>query len=181
MAAILKKITVKDVGLKMADILETHLMPAGEGKPVKLVKVLGIVNRCKIGTTDKGEYVRFIGQFEATNELTGEVFTAGEAILPGALPELLHAAMLQEDGSYKQAQFAVQVSAAYNKTAVAKYVFVTESLVAPKETDAMQALKAQLADAAPSLPAPAEEKPSTDAQKGVQGAKDAGKGKGGRK
>jgi len=173
-AKLLKKITVADCGLDMKALLMAKIAPAAQtgvgpgdvpilsdvGPSVPLLRIMGVVVSAAVGmrTMPDGkqtEWLAFKGQFEATNLITGEVYQSGSCIMPGALPDMLYGAIKNPDGTFKNAEFAVEFGAHYDKGAVASYVFDTKTLLAPKESDAMASLKAQVAAAVPALAAPA--------------------------
>lgn len=172
---LVKKITLSDCGIDMKAALLTAIMPAAvtgkddkgnvtmadTGPGVPLLRIMGVVNGAKPGTRTMpdgkvSEWLTFKGQFEATNLLTGEVYQSGTCIMPGALPDLLFGAIKGADDDFKTAQFAVEIGAHYDKSAITSYVYDTKTLLEPKESDAMAALKALIAPAtAPAIAAPA--------------------------
>jgi len=144
----LRKITVKNVMHETPDI---EKLIKREGKRMDLCQIYGIVRRFKPDESDKGQFVRFYGQIRAVNLLTGEVFDAGQVILPGAAQDALYGAMDGVEGA--NVEFGIKVGVKYDATAITKYVYTVESLVPPKENDPIRALESQLK----ALPAPKKE------------------------
>ena len=192
-AKLLKKITVADCGIDMKALLMAKVMPAAQtgkdandmpiladkGPSVPLLRIMGVVVGASVGNrtmpdNSRSEWLAFKGQFEATNLITGEVYQSGACIMPGALPDMLYGAIKNDDGTFKNAEFAVEFGAHYDKGAATSYVFDTKTLLAPKESDAMAALKAQVAQTAGLLAAPAEgAAPAADADANNAPATDA--------
>lgn len=142
-AEILRKLTLKTAGLTV-EAIKTALISGedAEGKDthhaqVSLLKIAGIVTSAKPGSTDKGEYLKLIGQFTAINQVTGETFTAAQCILPDFVTAPLGSA-LQSGNS--EVQFAVEVIAKHAPTSVTGYQFGVKPLIEAKPSDAMQAL-----------------------------------------
>lgn len=137
---LLRKITIKDVVGKLADKLEELI--AAKGKTVPLMRVYGIARRYKAGQTDKGEFVKFVGQFAATNLSTGDEFISSACILPNFVGESIHAAMQGESGDeMNETQWAFQIGAHYDATAVTKYVYDVQPLKSPGQSDALTLLR----------------------------------------
>lgn len=168
MASLLKKLTIRDImGNKPQNLPQVRQMVTdGIDKknpaPVALCRIIGRTNKAKPGSTDKGEYVRFIGEFIGVNLFTGERFTAGSAILPGAAEMAVYGAIgpLNDKGQADNTvEFALEVAAKFDEKAVTQYVFSVSSLVEAKVSNPMQALleQAKVTDA-PALAAP---KPET--------------------
>jgi len=84
-----KKITLKECGLSskvLVRMLETYLpMYEKTGRDIPLMRVSGRVDSHKIAVSTKNaekEYTRFIGEFQARNVATGEIYRSFECILP---------------------------------------------------------------------------------------------------
>lgn len=165
----IRKITIKDVMGDMSDIYSNNLFPKvkeGEKVPqmgpyVPLMKIAGIALKGKPGQTDKGEYVKFSGDFIATNLLTGEAFMASQAIVPNFLAEQIYFGLRDatKDDPNATVQFAFQFLARHNATTITKYEYKAESLLKVAPTNAMAALLGTLeANGTPLLTAPPETK-----------------------
>lgn len=142
-----KKITLKSIlgknpGMFLEEIIAASKSTENEGA-LRLAQIFGRANRGKPKATDKGDYVQFTGEFVGVNLITGERVTSGAAILPQTAENMIHGAMgsLTADGtSETTVEFAIEISAKYEPTAIAKYVFSVRSLIAPKQSDPMKAL-----------------------------------------
>ena len=148
--ALLRRITVRDViGRAFMKELPAHLSKA-PGKKLALMRILGVASRAKPGQTDRGEYIRFLGRFKATNLLTGEVFQSHQAILPNFIGEMIHAAMssggpgLSGLEAQNESQFAFDIGAVHEPTAVTQYIYQVTSLLQPAASDALTLLEQSL-------------------------------------
>jgi len=149
-SALLRRITVRDVVGKafMKDLPEN--LSKAPGKRLGLMRILGVASRAKPGATDKGEYVRFIGRFKATNLITGEVFQGSQCILPHFVGEMIHAAMtsggpgLSGLEAQNESQFAFDIGAHYDESAITRYVYDVTSLIPPAASDALTLLEQSL-------------------------------------
>ena len=149
--ALLRRITVRDVvGKAYMSELAQHLSKA-PGKKMGLMRVIGVANRAKPGSTDKGDYVRFIGRFKATNLLTGEIFQSSQCILPNFIGEQIHAAMTAGGAAglagleaQVESQFAFDIGASHEPSSVTGYMYTVASLIPPSQTDALAMLEASI-------------------------------------
>lgn len=150
----LRKITVRDVYGKIEG--ETFdKVRALKGKPLALMDVVGIAGRAKPGTSDYGPFIKFQGQFQATNLATGEVFRSAALLLPKFLEDDLIGAMsIKGSDDVKQAEFAIRLSAIADDKSATKYVYVADSLIEPQESAPLAALIEKASQAAKALPAP---------------------------
>lgn len=164
----LKKLTVRDLmGRKVAQVAQViELLAAGakfangdgpKPAPVALCRIYGRTDKAKPGSSDLGEYVRFVGEFVGVNLLTGERMGSGSCILPGAAEANVYGSIgpLDERGHAKNTvEFAIEVYAVYDAESATGYVYEVRSLVEARASDPMQALL-QLAGAdKPALPSP---------------------------
>lgn len=142
-----RKITIKEVFGDRAAV--RACAEKAKGKVANLFSIVGVVDGVKPGSTDKGEYLRLIGTFEATNLESGEVFQSGAAILPNFLSEGVGAALMRPNAS--AVQFAIVIGAKTDEKSVTGYVYTGENLMPPSEHSPLVALKGQLEKL---LPAP---------------------------
>ena len=161
---LLKKITLREAAGKpdlKALIAFDNQTPAlnPDGTPnlprptLWLAQILGGANDYKPGETDKGQFVRFLGQFKGTNLHTGEAKHASSCILPGAIPNMLFAAL---KGGASSVQFGFRIGVHYDDSAVTKYVYDVESLFDVAENDHVALLEAAISTGKlPALAAPA--------------------------
>lgn len=164
---ILKKITLREIGLDKMAIrkaceeatpkLEDGKTLASKGNTVKLATFIGSVTQVRPGEVkDTGQpFAKLVGSFEATNLLTGEVFTNSPVlILPNFVGDGIADAVMR--GGAQAVDFAVCITARYDEKAAVGYEFGAESLLPTQEADAVSAIKAKLASAGIALPAPKE-------------------------
>lgn len=145
----LRKITTRDVGFTRTHVQE---MVIAAKKPVKLYTVLGIVNGARPGSTDKGDFVKLVGDFEATNLETGEVFESQMCILPNFVGDPIGAAVHRPNS--ESVQFAVTIGAKPDEKSVTGYVFTSDNAMPPSAHSPLAVLKAELVEQK-LLPAPA--------------------------
>jgi hypothetical protein len=148
----LRKITLRNIGLDQATI---NAALDGQTKAA-LANVAGIVSAGKPGQSDKGEYLKLIGEFRAINLLTGEQFSSAACILPNFIADQFRP-VLEQNGSV---EFALQIGARVNDRSVTGYEFTVTPLVESRSSDRMAEL---IQAATASLPAPTMEraKPSS--------------------
>lgn len=153
---------------------ETIIKLESEKIRVTLANIVGSSSMARPGNGPMGDYIKFAGDFAATNPTTGEIIaSAGECILPQFVAVQMAEALKESDSI----EFALQVYAEYNPKAVTGYVFGVKTLQEPKITDRMSKLLALAGKAAPKLEAPkAPDTPPAPAPVSEQPAK-AGKGK----
>lgn len=145
----LRKITIRNCGLDVATIKDL-IAGVGEGEKIDLLRVVGIVATAKAGQTDKGEYLKLIGEFSAINLQTGEQFVAGQCILPNFIADQF-AGVLAQHGT---AEFALEIGAKSDKSAVTGYTFTVRPLIESKSSNRMQELINTAASDLPMLEAP---------------------------
>ena len=144
-----RKITMKTI---LGEKLDFEKLMKVDGKRLQLADIYGVATKAKPGESDLGPYVRFLGQFRATNLETGEVFESAVCILPRFIEEQLMGAM-GLDGA-QNVEFALRVSAKYDKDAATKYVYEAKNLLPTRESDALQSLTERVGDAVKALPKP---------------------------
>jgi hypothetical protein len=147
---ILRKITIRDVIGKARQLQLAAELAQAKGRKVALCQIYGTVARAKPGTTDKGEYIKLVGSFKGINLATGEVMRSNAAILPNFIGEQIFAAMAESEASVN---FAVEIGAHYDESAITKYVYDVKTLMPPAESSAVAAIEAQLGRKL-ALPAP---------------------------
>ena len=116
--------------------------------------VATIYGRCtgkKAGTSDHGEYIRFLGEFEGVNADTGAVYRAGELIVPKTLESLLNGAV---DNEGSTVDFAVEIWVEPNEASITGYSYTIKPLVKPAESDALAELRQLAATSQKQLAAP---------------------------
>lgn len=146
---IIRKITLRNCNISAKNVKDS-VASLGEGETKPLLRVVGIATGYKPGQTDKGEYLLLLGEFSAVNLLTGAQFQSAKAILPNFIAENF-APVLERNGS---AEFALEIGAQRNDSAVTGYVYTVRPLMESKASDRMAELIAIASKELPSLPAP---------------------------
>ena len=135
----LRKITIKNCGATPTLEQLAALEKKGGKAALDILDVFGIAAKFKPGQTDVGEYVRFLGQFKATNLVTKDVYTSAVAIFPKVIEEPLWAAMSGED--VNNVQFAYRIGVKFDASAATKYVYTAIPLTKPSENDPLTAFE----------------------------------------
>jgi hypothetical protein len=152
---ILRKLTIKDVIGGKAEILkaaQSGIAKDGDstGAAVDLMSIIGQVHNVQPGESDNGPYAKLKGSFEATNLLSGEVFSGvNTAILPNFVSDSVVAAL--KEGA-ESVQFAIVFSVKYDVDAATMYVFEARSLMPTKPSDALESIKNGLKALGVSMP-----------------------------
>lgn len=127
-AEILRKITLKTSGLD-----KTAIQAAlGNAKAVDLLKIVGVTTSATPGQSDLGEFVKFNGQFQAVNMVTGEQFGSTVAILPNFIAQQLASALAQSS----EVEFGLLIGAK-KSASVTGYEYTVKPLVEPVVSDKM--------------------------------------------
>lgn len=154
----LKKLTLKNCGIapdaEMVAKLQKMYEKDKKSARIDVLDIFGIAKKAKPGSTAFGDYLRFAGQFKATNLLTKEQFTAGAVILPRFLEEQLFAVMSVD--AVNDVQFAFRISVEYDADTrnARHYQYKAQPLLKPAENDALSLLEAQVKQNVLALPAP---------------------------
>jgi hypothetical protein len=140
-----RKITLKVIGASP----DFEKLLAAEGKRMACADIYGIATKGKPGQSDLGPYVRFLGQFRAVNLATKQVYESPVCILPRFIEEGLWGA-LGMDGA-QQVEFAVRISAKFDKDSATKYVYEARNLLPVKEADALAQLASRVGESVKAL------------------------------
>jgi len=124
-----RKITMKSIGAQQN---------GAPKKAVALARIIGVVSRAKVVESDFGPSNRLIGQFEAVNLDTGEVFAAGQCFLPGGYDESLAAAANMD--SSEGVSFGVEIGAKPAKSSIG-WEYTMKPIVAQAGADPLAALR----------------------------------------
>jgi hypothetical protein len=147
-AEILRKLTIRNCGFNVAVIKE---IVTEETPKADLLKIVGITTGSKAGQTDKGEYLRLLGDFRAVNMQTGEIFQSASCILPSFISDSLGEALK----SSPRVEFAIMIGAEFQKDAITQYEYTVSPLIEAKPSDQMAALLSNAGANEPvRLPAP---------------------------
>jgi hypothetical protein len=162
MSSLKRKISVREVC--------GELPRMNTGDPSReLMHVIGKANRVKEGTGDFGPWQKLLGQFEAVNLATGEIYVAPQCILPEPMNGMIAGQILNaEPGAAPVIDFALEVGVkATGKAGGTGYEFTTRPLVEMRETDALSELRKAVPKliAAPEATSESEETPKKDKAK----------------
>lgn len=107
-AKLVKKISPRTV---CPELLKRLDQP-GAPKEIVLYDIYGLTNTTRTGTTDKGDWLQFKGQFEAIVDSSGEVFNSGAVFLPQPFQDMLYGELskAKEGDPNASVQFACRVS-----------------------------------------------------------------------
>lgn len=132
---------------------------AAEGDSVPLMTVVGRVTGLKAGSVNRtlpngeqmsSDYVKLKGNFEATNEQTGEITpNVGECILPNFVSDPIAGALR---GGADSVDFAIRVDVKFKLAAATGYEFTAVSLLPIQQADSVNDIKRRLLALNGSLP-----------------------------
>ena len=144
MSSLIRKISAKSVCGKVEK----------PKKATKLFIVGGIANKVKTGDSQYGPWTALVGQFEATNIETGEVFVGPQCFLPEPMNGMIAAALEMVDDDDKRlnssVQFAVEVGVKPADNTVG-YEYTAKEIMKSDSADPLAAIREKIALA---LPAP---------------------------
>lgn len=125
-------------------------------KPQRLCLIYGTANRVKTGTSQFGPWVQLVGQFEAVNLATGQVFTSPYCILPDKVVNEVIAGAIESGQT--GVEFAYEFGIKPSKSPVG-YDYTAKPIVKEQDNDALASLRAKipqalLAPVRPALAAP---------------------------
>ena len=124
-----------------------------KNKKEDLFSIMGIANGTKMTVTQYGEAIGFVGDFEAVNIATGEVFRSPIAYIPDPAQGLLIAKLK----THPDVQFSFIVGTFASTNSVTGYEYSVRPINAGEQADALKALRAMTRAALPAptrLPAP---------------------------
>lgn len=117
----IKKATLGDIGLKKSVLQE--LVMANKTGELNIAVFAGRANRAAIEESSFGErtqeYVKFFGDFEAQNLVSGEKYKAGSLILPEIAQGPLALSIAEADF----AEFSLIITVRYDETVATSYIF----------------------------------------------------------
>lgn len=143
--SLLKKLSYKTVCGK----INRRELPEDKST-LHVMRVIGVANKLVTGNSDFGAFVGFLGNFEATNVKTGEVFRSGQMFLPPIASNLLEAAIAHAEG--KNVEFGFDIGVKEDDASAVGYIFTATPLIDAGESDPVAMLKSRIT--APALPAP---------------------------
>jgi len=140
------KLSVGSMGLNK-EKLQALLADKEEGATVVVANIFGRVSKyeekpSKLDPTKMD--VAFRGSFEGHNLITGEIFNAPKAYLPGAAEGTTKAAC-DTLGEGEAVEFGVQIAVKKDKTSAVGYVFGVAVPKQPEAQDSLSGLRSQMA------------------------------------
>lgn len=133
------KIVAKDLGNAKAVLAKEE----GDKTPHILGTIIGIARRVQTKLAPNGDaHEQIIGEFEAVNATTGEVYDSGVLYLPGGIHERLSSALKGE--SVEPIEFAIELSTVRSTNAVG-YEYRARSLMETKLADPLQLIREAVA------------------------------------
>ena len=146
---LLKKVTVRTIygDVDQAEVKEVGTLP--------LCRIIGRTNKAKPGQTDKGSFIRFVGEFVGINAKTGKSQSSAACILPNVAEDLVFGAMQpnKETGEIPTVEFAFDIAVEYDEKSVTKYRYAVFPVFKAKPSDALADLLGKM-DSVPMLEGP---------------------------
>lgn len=151
-----KKITMATVG---TDPRELESLCKGKGnQAIPVVRVYGRIMESKPGTSDLGPFIKFSGEFQAENLLTGTKVRSRNLIVPAVAENFLAdgISQAQKDDPKAGLEFGADITVSENlsKKGGFQFKYGVNALMGSKDGDFLDQLGAKL----PALPAPASAK-----------------------
>lgn len=139
---VVRKLSIKTMGAtpSLDDLAKLEKVADNKEKNyLAIAHVFGIAKKFRPGETDKGPFIRFLGQFKGINVRTKTEYTAGAAFFPKPIEEGLFGAMDPE--APNDVQFAFEIGVKYDASAATKYEYICRPLIKPAENDALSLLQ----------------------------------------
>lgn len=130
-----KTLTIKELGFEFK--------PHSVEERQDLMRVVGIGLGTKAGNGTYGEYNKILGEFEATNMVSGEVVKSNQLILPGDTGDM--AVLALTSGQAKMVEIAVEIAVIPSDRSARGYTFVSKNLMAKGAESGLAALKGRVA------------------------------------
>lgn len=144
MTNIVSKITMKKIGAQPAS------GSIEKGRAVRCAQVYGHAKKCETRRSNfDQDYTVFMGNFEAVNLATGEVFRSGNLILPAVFQNLLQPAVTSANGA--DVAFSVELGARHSEKGSVGYEWTATPLVESSERDALADLREATKEASAAL------------------------------
>ena len=111
----LKKITTSEIGLPKSVI--EKLTEANPDDNLEIARIVGIATSSEIKTTKYGDSIKFMGQFEAQNVVTGQKYRAKILYVPSIAQDMIDTMMQAVPaGEECNVQFAIAITAKFRDT-----------------------------------------------------------------
>ncbi len=130
----------------LAKLMQDPSKPV-DGTEQDLLTFVGIARQAKPGQSDTGDFLRLIGEFRATNLVTGELFQSAQCILPNYISDYMGGALL--DPNIKEVAFSIKISAKYKASAATGYEYDCLPLMDTKPSDKLAELMKMTAEKVP--------------------------------
>jgi len=143
----LKKLTVREAGLSMAELEKVAVAAAGQEVPV--LRIVGFLTGATVAQSSYGPYTSFEGEIAGTNILSGQEYRSGKLILPSVAEAPLLSIVNNREDDTMRVRFAVDVTVTENKSLKGgtKFKYGVRPLIEPSQDD-------ELSKMMKSLPAP---------------------------
>lgn len=109
--------------------------------PLKLMRVYGIAKKIITGNTTFGDWMGFVGSFEAVNLATGESFASGKCFLPVNITNMLAGQFVEK---VETVRFGYEISARFNEANQCKYEYLVEELLKTAEENPIEQLRKEV-------------------------------------
>jgi len=129
---ILRKLTIKNCGWNTTELKAA----VAKAATADILKIAGVITAIRPGQTQLGEYAELVGQFQAVNLESGEMFQSSKAILPNFIAD----PMVEASNGGSEVEFAIQIGVKRNEVSVVGYEFSVKPLVEPKVSDKLAKL-----------------------------------------
>lgn len=143
-----KKVTTASMRLATREL--EGIAQAHDPKPVPVLRVWGIVSNRQPGTSQFGNYMKFMGEIAAINLLTGEEARSQALILPQVAETVVNSLFDKAAKDNASAQIALEVTVEFNNSQKGgtRFRYGVRPLIEFKGEDALASMAKQ-------LPAPA--------------------------
>ena len=130
---IISKISIKTVWGSKPDAPRK-----GEPDTQWLMQVVGQANSFGTGSTDKGEWTKLIGAFQAINLETGEAYRSGTCFLPNVALDLVMGQLKMAET--KAVSFGFKIGIVRDESSATNYVYVADPIYEVMEHDPLAPL-----------------------------------------
>lgn len=110
----LKKLTVREAGLSMAELEKTAVAAAGE--TVSVLRIVGSLTGSEAQQSSYGPYVAFDGEFAGVNLASGQEYRSGKLILPQVAEAPLNQILSSREDETVKVKFAIDLTVIENKS-----------------------------------------------------------------
>lgn len=122
--------------------IKALVKPMTEGESKEILKIVGICNGTKQGESDFGSYTALLGEFKATNLITGKDYVSGKCFLPMVVTNLVAG---QFNDEIKKVQFAFIISVVEDQSSQVGYHYTATPLMKASASDPIALLEQSIA------------------------------------